>query len=85
MTDERTHRQRLQDLRDRVLNEIEGGHEEGCPCTCGATADQRTLAALSKEYRAILAELEGLPAPEEASKSASLRARVESAWGAPTG
>jgi hypothetical protein len=75
-----THRQRLEALRDRLLNEIEGGHEEGCPCTCGGAADQRTLAALSKEYRAVLAELEALPAPERVSKSAALRARVESAW-----
>jgi len=66
---EPTYRERLIALRDHLATAIEGGAE-----------DSRTLAALSKEYRAVLAELESLPAPEETSQSASLRARVQARW-----
>jgi hypothetical protein len=73
---EPTLRERLESLRDRLLGEIENDHDAMCGCVCGKSADSRTLAALSKEYRAVLVDIEQLPADEETSASARLRQRV---------
>lgn len=71
-----TLRDRLVELRDRLHGEIENDHEPGCPCMCGKAANPAVLAALSKEYRAVLAEIEGLPGVEVVSASEERRARV---------
>lgn len=71
--------------RDKLLAELEsGGHAAGCDCTCGPVADGRVLAAVTKELRATVAELDALPVPNEGSVSSDLRARIAQAWG-PTG
>lgn len=72
-------------LRDRLLIELSesGGHEPGCLCSCDAPvpSDGRVLSALSKELRAVIAELDAMPDAKEVSVSADLRARIEKAWG----
>lgn len=79
---EQTYRERLEALRDTLAREIGDTHREGCPCDCGLAGDARTLAALSKEYRATLAEIEALPVDDEAvSESAALKSRVSARWG----
>lgn len=79
---EQSYRERLEALRDTLAREIEDTHSPGCPCECGVAGDARTLAALSKEYRATLAEIEALPVDDEAvSESAALKTRVQARWG----
>lgn len=49
-------------------------HKRECTCTCGM-GDGRLLVALTKELRAVLTELEALPAAKGASKVDELAAR----------
>lgn len=71
-------RDALEALRGRLAAEIDGGgHQPGCGCECGpGAADGRVLASLTKELRAVLAELDGLPLGEKESKVADLSARI---------
>lgn len=81
-----TRREILEFLRTAITEEIESDlrHEPGCPCECGIPAehDPKVIATLSRELRAVVAELDGLPVDEGGSISASLRARIANAWGA---
>lgn len=52
-------------------------HENGCPCECGPPpADGRVLAALSRELRGVLLEIEKLPSGEEDSDLDRIAASV---------
>lgn len=73
---ELTLRERLVELRNRLHAEIENDHDPACTCLCGKAGDPRTLASLSKEYRAVLADIEALPVEGPVSASEQLRARV---------
>lgn len=80
--DQTSRREVLEHLRSKLLAEVEsGGHKDTCDCECGTAADGRVLTALTKELRAIVAELDALPAPAERSVSADLRARIAAEWG----
>ena len=73
----------LERARDVLLDELSTrGHLRSCECECGTAGDARVLAAVVKELRAVLAEIEALPAAEGASVSGDLRARVARRWGA---
>lgn len=74
-------REVLVELRDRLAAELDASHRPGCACECGPVGDGRILAGLSKELRAVVAELDALPVAEEASRSADLRKRVADRWG----
>lgn len=80
-----TRREILEFLESTIRAELDSTltHDPGCPCECGAFAphDGRIVAALSRELRAVTAELDALPVDEGASLSASLRSRIASAWG----
>ena len=53
-------------------------HQEGCPCECGPPpGDGRVLAALSRELRAVLLEIEKLPGVEEDDPLDHIAASVE--------
>jgi hypothetical protein len=56
----------LEALRDRLAAELEDTtwekHKAECRCVCGM-GDGRLVAALSKELRSVLAELDAMPAP----------------------
>jgi len=73
MPDEPTRRERLETLRDML-----------CDLLSHPGIEPREIASLSKEYRAVLAELEAMPAPSEVSKSAALKSRVAAKWRTPT-
>lgn len=69
----------LRALRDRLAQELDEGvvaqHRRECSCVCGI-ADLRAMVALIKELRAVIAELDGLPAAEEGSPLDDIAARV---------
>ncbi len=58
-------RKSLAALRDRLATELDAlsnVHEEGCGCDCGPPAqDGRVVVQLTKELRAVIAELDALP------------------------
>lgn len=58
----------LRVLRDRLAQELDeeraAVHRRECHCVCGAT-DGRTTVAIIKELRAVIAELDAMPAEEE--------------------
>jgi hypothetical protein len=63
--------------RTRLASELaEGGHLPACGCECGKAANASALAAVSRELRAVMAEIEALPRAESESASGSLAARV---------
>ena len=68
----------LEAIRDRLAEETDdtlwAKHKRECVCTCGM-GDGRLLVALAKELRAVIAELETLPAAKETSTSDQLAAR----------
>jgi hypothetical protein len=72
------HRESLEAIRDRLAEETDdtlwAKHKRECNCQCGM-ADGRLLVALVKELRAVIAELETLPAAKESSTSDQLAAR----------
>lgn len=66
-------------LRDLLAVELGGlGHSAGCSCECGAAGDGRVVAAVAKQFAAVMAELDGLPGvvPGEASAVVSLAAKL---------
>ncbi len=66
--------------RERLASELRGGgHLPACGCECGKAANASALAAVSRELRAVMAEIEALPRPENTSASGSLAARVAAA------
>lgn len=66
--------------RERLAAELRtGGHLPACGCECGKAANASALAAVSRELRAVMSEIEALPRPENTSASGSLAARVASA------
>src|SRR5262245_18728329 len=71
-------RQSLEVIRDRLATETSdtrwNKHKKECSCVCGM-GDGRTLVALIKELRAVIAELEALGGPQEVSTSDDLAAR----------
>lgn len=71
-------RQSLIAMRNRLASEANdvtwAKHKAECRCSCGM-GDGRVLVALVKELRAVIAELEALPAPAEESTSDQLAAR----------
>jgi hypothetical protein len=63
--------------RERLVSELcNGGHLPACGCECGKAANASALAAVSRELRAVMAEIEALPRAENVSASGSLAARV---------
>lgn len=60
------HRERLEQLRDQLTDEIAGKH--GRPSAAA-------VAALGRELRAVLAELAALPKPDGPDLAAELKAR----------
>jgi hypothetical protein len=64
-------RKSLAALRDRLAGELDAlsnVHEGGCGCDCGPPAqDGRVVVQLTKELRAVIAELDGLPAAKGVS------------------
>jgi len=69
-------REVLEALRGRLVDALDATHKPECECECGPPGDARLLAALAKELRAVVAELEALPAPEGKTVSGDLRERV---------
>jgi hypothetical protein len=60
-------RRALVALRARLAAELDDGdHLSGCDCECGVSgADGRVVAAVVKELRAVISELDSLPGGEE--------------------
>lgn len=61
-------RQSLVAIRDRIAADLEAGkHQDGCTCQCDSpvAGDPRALAALSKELRAVLADIARIPSAEK--------------------
>lgn len=61
----------LRALRDRLAEELDeeraATHRRECTCVCGM-GDGRVIVAIIKELRAVVEELDGLPAAEEDSR-----------------
>ena len=59
----RGRRAMLEAIRDRLAQVMDGtaGHELGCPCECGAPFDAGKLAGITRELRAVIAELDNFP------------------------
>jgi hypothetical protein len=76
MSDGPTRRETLLALREKLLSALADMHKPGCPCECGPAPDARQLAALAREIRAVVAEIDALPPAEETGISGDLRNRV---------
>jgi len=61
----------LRVLRDRLAEELDeeraAEHRRECSCVCGM-GDGRVIVAIIKELRAVVEELDGLPATDEESE-----------------
>lgn len=68
----------LKAIRDRLAHEADDvtweRHKRECKCVCGM-GDGRTLVAVVKELRSVLAELDSMPDAGRESKSDDLAAR----------
>lgn len=64
-------RKSLVALRDRLATELDAlsnVHEEGCGCDCGPPPqDGRVVVQITKELRAVIAELDAMPNGKEVS------------------
>lgn len=74
-------RRSLEAIRDHLARTLEAHdteHRRGCECECGpAVTDDRTVAAVAKELRAVITELAALPTGREESKVDDLAAARE--------
>jgi hypothetical protein len=66
-------------LRRRLAMILDGslGHERGCECECGMPWDTGKVAAISRELREVVRELDDLPNEDGGSEVADIRTARE--------